>query len=520
MSFSECVKENKEKLLDYFHAEGGNITRATKKFCDKFNVFYDDSIRRWASKILNEHKEIEFAKEDVIIPEEALKRELNKSRCYIITWEQNESKLHENLWNNILAYKEFLNAELSVILGRYKNPTSVHVDVEHDNWNPKTKAYWDANRHHIHKHCTILGDIKIQPTAVTPLTGLESITGETSTIIGHPKQHLKSIPVLENQPKKILLSTGAITMPNYTDSKAGKRGEFNHTLGFVIVEIKNDDVFFIRQVEADKDGNFIDLYYKVENGQVFENEDTSCIVFGDTHVGNMDERLMPSTTKLIDRLNIKEEIHHDIIDGDSVNGHIVNDPIQKYRRMMLGKDSVLDDLNEVISFLGERNTKKIIVQSNHNDRFDRWLVNQDWKLDLKNAIMYLNLVTAKLENKANKGVVPYWIEKHFDEDRVLCLDYDDSYKKNGFELAYHGHIGSNGVRGTLEQFRRLSTRMIIGHYHSPQKMDGVIAVGTCSKLRAGYNKGASSWLHAHALVYKNNTAQLIIFVDGEYTTFV
>jgi hypothetical protein len=31
---------------------------------------------------------------------------------------------------------------------------------------------------------------------------------------------------------------------NYTDSKSGKVGDFHHTFGFVIVEIKDDNTFF------------------------------------------------------------------------------------------------------------------------------------------------------------------------------------------------------------------------------------------------------------------------------------
>src|SRR5690606_12525113 len=141
--------------------------------------------------------------------ETAKQRKLGKSKYYIVTWEQNKSRIHQNLWKNILAYKDFLGAELSVILGRYKNPTSVFSDVEHDSWSEQTRPYWDANRHDIHPFVTLLGDVKIQPTAANPLTGLESISGETTTIVGHPKMWLKTVPVLEGHPKKILVSTGA-----------------------------------------------------------------------------------------------------------------------------------------------------------------------------------------------------------------------------------------------------------------------------------------------------------------------
>ena len=514
-------------LILYLYHEIGNVTDTAKRFCESKGLEYTDSSRRRISSILKRvglTKSLEeIEKVETNLDEDyefAKKRKLKQSKYYIITWEQNETPLHENLWDNILAYKKFLNAELSVILGRYKNPTSVHVDVKHESWNPITKPYWSTNRHDIHNHVTVLGDMKIQPTASTPLTGLELITGETTTVVGHPKLDLKSVPVLEGHPKKILLTTGAVTLPNYTDSKAGKRGEFHHSLGFVIVEIKDDEVFFIRQVEADVDGNFIDLYYEVKDGKVFELDYANTLVWGDTHVGAINEEILPSTINLIERLDIDTEVHHDLTDGASVNNHIVKNPIEQFKRMQEDKDDVQKELDEIVEFLKDgRDTQKVIVQSNHNDRFDRWIINQDWKKDIKNAIPYLKYTTALLEGKADKGVLAYIVENEFDKEDVLCLDYDDSFVVNGYELAHHGHLGSNGSKGTLESFRKMSTKMVVGHSHSPARVDKVLVVGTSTKLRESYCKGASSWLNAHVLIHKNGTAQHIIFVNGEFTTF-
>ena len=72
-------------------------------------------------------------------------------------------------------------------------------------------------------------------------------------------------------PNKILLSTGACTVKNYTDSKSGKKGEFHHMLGFIIVELDGED-FHIRQVNADDNGNFYDLFSRVKDGKVKKNK--------------------------------------------------------------------------------------------------------------------------------------------------------------------------------------------------------------------------------------------------------
>lgn len=517
------TEEDLEDLKRILDEQNGNITKTAVEFCSLRQITYTDTIRRSVSKLLEREKVTNNIGKDKLLDEALLEtkgRVLKNSKYYLITWEQNETPLHLELWNNILAYKEFLGAELSVILGRYKNPTSVHTEVKHESWNPLTRPYWDSNRHDIHKYLTILGDVKIQPTASIPLSGLEMMTGETTTIVGHPKQHLKSVPVLEGHPKKILLSTGAITLPNYTDSKSGKKGEFHHNLGFVIVEIRDEDVFFIRQIEANVDGSFTDLCHRVENGKVEKINKISGMVYGDLHWGSTDIDVLVKSMEFTDKMNADVEVYHDVIDGISVNNHIVNNPIEQFKRMQDGADDVMEELESLIEFLDDgRDIQKVIVQANHNDRFDRWILNQDWKKDIKNALTYLELSSSILKGDAKKGVVAHMIEKNFSPQQVFCLDYDDSFVVNGWEVAHHGHIGANGSRGSLEQFTRMSTKMIVGHSHVCGKQGRVLSVGTLTHLREGYNKGASSWLQGNVIIHTDGSVQHMIFIDKEFTTF-
>ena len=522
--YIKYTKEDLEKLTKLLKKNNNNITKSVKKFCEEGGVEYTDSKRRAIAKLLNKKGKVAHEGNEVKLEETeefklAKKRKLEKKDYYIIGYEQNKTPLHKQLYENILAYKEFLDAEFSVILGRYKNPTSVFSDKKQDNWNEETKPYWSARRHDIHKYLTILADVKIQPTAVTPLASMESLTGVKTSIIGHPKMHLKSVPVLEGYPKKILITTGAITKPNYTDSKSGKRGEFTHKLGFVIVEVRNKEVFHIRQVEADKKGNFIDLCHHVTNGKVKVKKTAQAIVLGDTHIGELDPKIDKVSDEIIKDYKIKTVVHHDLANGESVNNHITKDPIQQYHRYAKGEHLVREEIEDVKKFLSKNpKVHKVIVQSNHNDRYDRWIVNQDWRKDIANSLEYLKYAQAVLEGKAPRGVLAYILEEEFG-DEITCLGYDDSFKIGGIELAHHGHLGSGGSRGSLEQFRKLNTRVIIGHSHTMGRVDNAMQVGTSSYLRVGFNKGASSWMHSHAIIHSNNIAQQILFVDGEYTTF-
>jgi hypothetical protein len=99
---------------------------------------------------------------------------------------------------------------------------------------------------------------------------------------------------------KMILTNGAITKKNYTDSKSGKVGDFHHTLGS-IVEIKDDETFFVRQVTADdKSGDFSDLYNRVKDGN--EIRLYSCVILGDIHYGHHDQRVLDTTMGLLDIL--------------------------------------------------------------------------------------------------------------------------------------------------------------------------------------------------------------------------
>lgn len=92
----------------------------------------------------------------------ASKRKLTKAKYYIITWAQNNTDVHEALWENILAYTAHLGASLHVILGRYKNPTKQSDNDPNEHWDEKVVPFADANRHNIHKNLVLLSDVKIQ----------------------------------------------------------------------------------------------------------------------------------------------------------------------------------------------------------------------------------------------------------------------------------------------------------------------------------------------------------------------
>jgi hypothetical protein len=449
-------------------------------------------------------------------------KEYNKaSKRFIISWAQNNTPVHKDFLKNIEAYSKFINADIHIIAGRYQNPTSIWSSTQEneERWSDEIVQYLDANRHDIHKYVSIMSDIKIQPTAVNPMTGMEGLSGINSCIFGSPKVQMETIPVLEGDIPKMMLTTGACTLKNYTDSKAGKKGEFHHTLGFAVVEIKDESVFFVRQVTANKRGEFTDLYYRVKEETVENIEKVSAIVLGDLHYGHHDQEVLDKTLELMEQVSPEHVILHDVFDGKSISHHEEKDPFLQYKKEMEGTNSLkaeVDALLEGLSAFKDYNT--VIVRSNHDDFIDRWLKNTDWRRTVtpKNSLEYMKYSAALLSGEAQKGIIPWLINNVYPSFKTLGRS--DSYKVNGWEVGQHGDIGSNGSRGSLLQFRKLNTKIIVGHYHSPGRKDGALAVGTSTHLRVGYNIGASGWLQSHVLIHEDGKAQHIHFINGEFTT--
>lgn len=443
---------------------------------------------------------------------------------FIITWAQNATPVHKNFYSNMIEYAKHIDAGVHVIAGRYRNPTSVFSDKDHDWWDlPNDNKYLDAARQNIHPYLTILSDVKVQPTASNPLTGFEGITGEESCIIGHPKVHTKFLPVLDGHPPKALMSTGACTIKNYTDSKAGKKAAFHHTYGFIVVEIKDGDQFFFRQVTADKNGNFNDLIHKVENQKITKIEDISSVVFGDIHHAVLDKPVWKKKLKFYEKFNVGSYVMHDVFDGKSINHHNRDNPITQYKLHLEGSRDLKKEIKGLKKFMLDfcnkfSDSEVKVVRSNHDDFLDRWVTFQDWKKEIHNCREFMEYALILLKDEAPKGLIPYILDE-MDIDNLETFGLNFSYVVKSWELAQHGDIGQSGSRGSLVQFSKQNTKSIIGHSHTPGRLDGAVQVGTSTELRQDYMKGANSCLNSDAIIHTDGKVQQLHWINGQVTTF-
>ncbi len=458
---------------------------------------------------------------------------------FVITSAQNATPVHSGFLASLLNYCEINNARLIVVPYRYKNPTSIwSMNNEGDDWwAPELNPYMTDEVFNLAKNLVLLGNIKIQPTASEPINGFEGFTGTNSTIIGHPKIQLRTVPTMEDLPK-ILTTTGALTIPNYTDSKAGWKASFHHSIAALIVEIDNKDQFHIRHIHGNHDtGNFYDLDAFYDETSVTYGNRVEALVCGDIHAEFIDpgveKATFSSSDSIAEVLNPRHFVFHDLYDQYARNHHHSEQDILNAGKHLYNlRNNVETELQNTADFVDRVNrpeTKNIVVKSNHDEAFDRWLRTADIRGDWENARFYYYMKYHQMKNikpheTGFKSIDPFEFWCHNPDamtglkclDNTIFLSRDESYELADIELGFHGDVGMSGSRGDIKSLSRLSKKIIIGHSHSPGIHEGAYQVGVSARLNLEYVRGPSSWLHTHAIIYPDGKRTLINIIKGKW----
>jgi hypothetical protein len=452
------------------------------------------------------------------------------TKRFIVTAAQNGTPVNEPFWGCLTSMAKRLHAEILVIPLRYKNPTSQWTGSQQnaEYWDPKVRPYlWNVRRA-LNRNVMVLGDIKIQPTASSPLTGADALSHASSGIIGHTKLQMRCVPTPSNRMAKILTTTGACTVANYTDSRSGRIGEFHHSLSAVLVELDGPR-FYLRQVHFDtKTRSVTDLDVRyVPNGYGAAPRPLA-LFMGDTHVKFVDplvERATFGEGGMVHTLRPQYLFWNDLLDSYSCNPHHQGDPFKAIAKRFFNADDVRAEVNQAIDFVRDRTPEdctSVIVRSNHDDMLRRWMLRADWKEDPVNAEFYLETALAmargtRLGPTGTEYPDPftYWFRKA-QIARTRVLDSDESMVLGGVEHGMHGDSGPNGSRGSIGNLRRIGVRSFIGHSHSPGINEGCYQVGTSTALTAEYTKGPGSWLNAHGITHADGKRQIVVMVDGKW----
>ena len=449
---------------------------------------------------------------------------------YLITSAQNATPVHAGFLAALKVAAKHLGAELLVVPFRYKNPTSIwsRKQETEDHWAPELEPYLFNVRRKLGPNLVLCADVKVQPTASSPLTGFEALTGAESCVIAHPKMQLRSIAAPSSRYPKILTTTGAITRRNYTDTKAGALGRFHHYLGAIVVELEGRQ-FRLWQINADRvDGSFTHLttHYTARGHRPAP--PPLGLSMGDTHARVADPAVDRATFGpggIVEVLQPRVLVWNDLFDGYGVNPHHGANPFIAAAKHRAKWGDVRAEVEHAIQFVKDRTVgrKSVIVASNHDNFLSRWVISTDWRSAPANAAFYLDTARAMLASvRVGPGGAEYadpftyWVEKLRGKAPIRCLGVDESFKLGDIECGLHGDRGPNGTRGSMKNLSRIGAKVTSAHGHTPGIEEGHYRVGTSTPRSLEYTGGPSSWQNAHVITYATGARSLMFIVDGKW----
>jgi hypothetical protein len=462
-------------------------------------------------------------------------KKLNKTR-YIVTSAQNNTFVHNGFLKSLENMANDIDAQIIVGTFAYNTNGFQSLQKGEGEWfDPSIIDYILDEPAMLADGLIWCGELNILPTAVNPISGLHSYTRSSSGIIPHAKVQLESIPTHITDPVRMMYTTGAVTKQNYVQKKAGQKATFHHVFGALLVEVDEDGLWFVRQLIADSDtGYFYDLDTYYTDHDVHYNVRVEGINWGDVHIEKMDHMVayacFNGPDNMLDVLNPAYQFVNDVVDFSSRNHHNINDPYFKFMMQLKKTEKVEDNIKMVGEFLKSiesKNTMTIVVESNHDLAFKRWLKESDYKNDPVNAIYFLQnqlaIYNSMQEGNNSFSIFEYAVMKTQPSlENVKFLRTDESFRicdnhGNGVECGDHGHNGNNGARGGIKSFQVRGSRYNIGHSHSAGIKDGVYQAGHLTDIsKMTYVKGASSWSHSNIITYQNGKRAMVTIKNGKW----
>ncbi len=456
--------------------------------------------------------------------------ELGTVHRFLISSAQDDTPVHSDFLKNMEAYANYIDA--SILIGGHTYQLGLFDDHAADAnvYDPALSPYLCHERVQLTTDVLYLGSANIMPTTANPLNGWLTQNHGGHVVVPHSRIALQSIPRLQGQDPRFAISTGTVTMPNYTARAAGQKSIFHHTFGFTVVEIDVDGEVFMRPVSAAEDGSFQDLNTYVSDGICHGDQRVRAISWGDIHHEQLDPIIAAAsfgydtkTKTTLDNINILDglqpeiQFFHDTLDFRRRNHHNLHDPHVMALVTASGSENVESEVQEASDFIAACTRDwctTVMVESNHDNALSRWLKNPDGAADVENAYFWheLNAAWHKAIRAGNSSfnAVEYAMRCADLPDSVEFVAAGQGYQVDDVECGLHGDLGISGSRGSPNQFKRFGVRTSTGHTHTPSISEGAYVAGVSAKLEQGYNKGPTTWAHAHVVQYHNGKRTILL----------
>lgn len=458
--------------------------------------------------------------------------EVARCRRFVITSALNNCEVHTSFLQSLQNYCATENAQLLVVPVAYKN-VSLFSGSYTPEWPSELDQYYITQDIKLSSNLVIMGSMRIQATAARPLQGTIGVSKGLSAIFGHPRLALETVATPMNRLPLVYMTTGTVSKASYSDTKAGRLGEFHHNPGAVIVET-DGDLFWWRMVHPDAFGSFIDIDKQYgPDGSVFPAPPAEAVIVGDVHVGFDDSSVIHAVHRLVTGCRAQNVILHDLLDFFSGSHHHVSNNVLRALKAARGRHSVYSELKSVADWLDKycrEGTHYHIIRSNHHDHLDKWLNNNSANIDAENLWLWHHLNAQQLRMALDIADDPakqhqWGVTSAFElamaaltrpatQQRFSFADDKTPLEFKGIDCSNHGDKGPNGSRGSRAGFARVQRKTFIGHSHSPGIYDGCYQVGKSSQNEQ-YLSGYSSHLHCSGIIYADGNRTLFPIIDGK-----
>jgi len=534
----EAIEKIKGQLADYIRQKGHVPTKnALVQFGANYNMlakYFDGEVNKLVEALKIERPEVfKNILDESSFTHEDFKKIVDKvkgAKKILITTAVNHTAVHDGFFK---ACRTWLNSEAKnkgeVLVLTCADPAKRKNSGAAWVLDPKLKEFriiWND----IWLNSSIyLSTIKTSAKQIKPTTGLRRFVHKRgSYIMAGTKQFINFVATSNVYVHRVIATTGAITVPDYsTDRYMSERLAYianeDHCLGGIIIEIKDDNTFLIRNFQAEtKSGNFRDLNKEYRSDGTVRDITPSLISTGDYHVGNNDPVAVGATKSMITTLKPKYVTVEDFFTGYSINPH------ERKKRVLMAKKAAegkldldrelemnTEEINRLLSYGKHQIIKK---QGNHELFLERYLDEEDYRPE--NRYVSVCLEKVFLEGQDPLKYAMENIHKIDEPNRVIWLDQDEEYIVNGINVGPHGHLGAGGKRNPgLQEIEDCYGPCSVGHNHSGAVWRNIFRAGTLEFLRAGYNHGPGAWTFSNIVQHENGSRQLITIINGLWSLY-
>lgn len=437
-------------------------------------------------------------------------------------------------FNFLSSLKEYANACNAMIIGlpMFKRYDKALLDFC---VSPAVRDYmWIAFEDIVLNNNLMVQILKANCTSKSTLIGLNQLVSkyDTSIIVAGINQQLKYIPVLKDKTPNMIASTGCCTeyepvkkdeilrIPTKAEKLAKERLSIK---GGLIVELFDEELFSVRNIEADNTGAFYDLLWHCHPSHSEPTGDGKVFVIGDLHAPKHNEILLDANIRAIEKFGCDTVVLHDSVNMSYISHHNVDKAITRAQIAEEGNANILKEIESFANILNELcNTpgvKRVIIPySNHPAHFEKFI--QDMGRMSKDDINLRTSLQVALAMLDNKNVLQFMTEElvGYKNDKIEWLREDEGKEIYGVQVGLHGCEKVNGGKMTPTSTNNAFKKTVLAHRHSAGIDGDTITVGIACEKEQGYNHGLSSWTESSAIVHPNGTVQLLTFVNvrGEY----